>query len=389
MTGPSYTPAEMLATLVAFDTVSARSNLELIAFVADYLDQHGVASILVHNEDKTKADLFATVGPKEPNGVALSGHSDVVPVAGQEWVSDPFTLLRRDGRFFGRGTSDMKGFIAAVLSAVPAFVRAKPRRPIHIVLSYDEEVGCLGIRPLLAKLGRELPKPAIAIIGEPTDMRIVTAHKGVYGFETMVGGVAAHSSAPDLGVNAIAFGADIIAQLGATASKWRQDGPRDDRFDPPFTSLNIGLIEGGNALNIIPAHCAIRWEFRPIPAADPNRLRDEIELHFAESILPRLRAEHPDTTLTTRSLAAVPGMNSPDDAPAARLVSRLTGANRSYAVSYAAEAGLFQREDISTVICGPGSIAQAHQPDEWLSEEQLALCTAFLQRLAEWAADPD
>ncbi len=324
----------------------------------------------------------------EPNGVALSGHSDVVPVAGQEWTSDPFTMVQRDGRMFGRGTSDMKGFIAAVLSAVPAFVRAKPKQPIHIVLSYDEEVGCLGIRPLLAKLGRDLPKPAIAVIGEPTEMRTVTAHKGVYGFETVVRGVAAHSSAPDLGVNAIAYGAAIVAHLCATASRWRQEGLRDARFDPPFTSFNIGLIDGGNALNIIPANCTIRWEFRPIPAADPDGPRDEIERYITEAVLPRLRAENPDTTITTRPLAAVPGMHAPDDAPAVRLVSRLTGANRSYAVSYAAEAGLFEQEDISTVICGPGNIAQAHQPDEWLSEEQLALCADFLQRLAEWAADP-
>ena len=389
MTGPTYTPAEMLAKLVAFDTVSSKSNLELITFVADYLDRHGVASTLVHNDQKTKADLFATIGPREPNGVALSGHSDVVPVGGQEWTSEPFTLVQRDGRMFGRGTSDMKGFIAAVLSAVPVFTEAKPRRPIHIVLSYDEEVGCLGIRPLLAKLGRELPKPAIAIIGEPTEMKTVTVHKGIYGFETTVHGVAAHSSAPGHGVNAIAYGADIVAHLGATAGKWRRDGLLDDRFDPPFTSLNIGLIDGGNALNIIPAHCTIRWEIRPIPAADPDRLRDEIEHHISASILPRLRAENPDTRITTRPLAAVPGLDTPEDAPAVRLASRLTGANRNYAVSYAAEAGLFQQKDISAVICGPGNIAQAHQPDEWLSEEQLALCAAFLQRLAEWAADPD
>ncbi len=389
MAGPTYTPTEMLAKLVAFDTVSEKSNLALIAFVADYLRAHGLESILLHDDGKQKANLFVTIGPARPNGVVLSGHSDVVPVTGQTWTSDPFRLDRRDGRMYGRGTADMKGFIAAVLAAVPKLIRANPRRPIHIVLSYDEEVGCLGIRPLLAKLGQMLPKPAIAIIGEPTEMKTVTAHKGVYGFETTVCGVAAHSSAPDRGVNAIAYGAEIVAHLHATAARWRGSGLRDDRFDPPFTSANIGLIEGGNALNIIPAHCSIRWEFRPIPSDNPDTLRADIEEHLAASVLTRMRAENLAADITTRPLAAVPGLETPDDAPAVRLLSRLTGANRNYAVSFAAEAGLYNEQEISTVICGPGNIAQAHQPDEWLSDAQLAQCSTFLDRLAEWGANPD
>ena len=385
----TYTPTEMLAELVAFDTVSAKSNLALIGFVADYLNLHGVDSTLIHNDEKTKADLFATIGPLEAGGIALSGHTDVVPVTGQDWSDDPFELVRRDGKMFGRGTADMKGFIAAVLAAVPHFVSARLRRPIHIVLSYDEEVGCLGIRPLLAKIGRVLPKPAIAIVGEPTDMKTVTAHKGIYGFETIVRGVAAHSSAPDLGANAIAYGAAAVVHINEMAERWRHEGQRDDRFDPPYTSVNTGLMDGGNALNIIPAHCAIRWEFRPVPAADPDALCREIEQYIDKELLPRFRAEHSATDITTRRLSAVPGMDTPDDAPAVQLVSRLTGANRTYAVSYAAEAGLFQRADISTVICGPGSIVQAHQPDEWLADSQLALCAAFLGRLADWAANPN
>ncbi len=389
MAGPIYTPTEMLAKLVSFDTVSAKSNLALIQFVGDYLQAHGIESTLVHNEDQTKANLFATVGPGDADGIVLSGHSDVVPVDGQTWSTDPFVVTRRDGRLYGRGTTDMKGFVAVVLAAVPTFIRARVKRPIHIVVSYDEEVGCLGIRPLLAKLGRSLPQPAIAIIGEPTEMRPVSANKGVFGFETTVTGVAAHSSAPELGVNAIVYGAQIVGYLHEMAQKWRSEGPQDDRFDPPFTSSNIGLIDGGNALNIIPEHCTVRWEFRPIPAADPAAMQAEVERHIAEKILPNMQGGPGDPAIVTSAKASVPGLSTPEDAPAVRLVSRLTGANRSYAVSYGAEAGLFSEREISTVICGPGSIAQAHQPDEWLAEEQLALCASFIDRLAAWAANPD
>ena len=389
MSGPTYSPTEMLARLIAFDTVSAKSNLALIDFVVDYLAAHGIESTLIHNEDRSKADLFATIGPNEANGVVLSGHSDVVPVTGQAWSDDPFEMVQRDGRFYGRGTTDMKGFIAVVLAAVPTLKKQRPIRPIHIVLSYDEEVGCLGIRPLLAKLGKSLPKPAIAIVGEPTEMRPVSANKGVFGFETTVTGVAAHSSAPELGVNAIVHGAAVVAYLNEMATKWRTEGPQDDRFHPPFTSSNIGLIDGGNALNIIPAHCTIRWEFRPIPAADAAAMQGEVERHFAEVILPGMRAVHPEPDIVTRVSAAVPGLETPEDSPAVRLVSRLTGANRSYAVSYGAEAGLYSQQEISTVICGPGNIAQAHQPDEWLAKEQLAQCAAFVDKLAAWAANPD
>ncbi len=386
MAAPALSSSEMLARLVAFDTVSAKSNLALIDFVADYLAQHGVASTIVHDETKTKADLFATLGPDAPHGVVLSGHTDVVPVEGQNWRSDPFVLADRDGRFYGRGTADMKGFIAVTLAAVPAFLKVALRRPIHLVLSYDEEVGCLGIRPLLAKLGRELPKPAIAIVGEPTEMKTVTAHKGVYGFETNLRGVAAHSSAPHAGVSAIAYGADLVAHIRAAADKWRREGVRDDRFTPPWTTVNIGQIDGGTALNIIPEHCRVRWEFRPIPAADVAALENDIAQYVAGTALPRMRAENATAEVTTRSLAAVPGLQPEENSAAEALVSRLTGANRSYAVAFAAEAGLYQQTGISTVICGPGNIAQAHQPDEWIDAAQLRQCETFLERLADWAA---
>ena len=389
MTAAIYSPEALLDKLIAFDTTSAKSNLALIAFVRDYLAGHGVASRLVHDETGTKANLVATLGPQRAGGVALCGHTDVVPVTGQSWDTEPFTLASRgrDGtRLYGRGTADMKSFIAVVLALVPDFLAARLTTPIHIVLSYDEEVGCFGMRRLLSHLGEALPRPEIAIIGEPTEMRVVTAHKGVAVFETEVTGVAAHSSAPAAGVNAVAYGAEIIGFIFQLGGALRAAAEPDSGFDPPWTTVNVAPVEGGTAINIIPAQCRFLWEFRTLPSADADALRARVDDFVAAEILPRMRAENPAAGVATRELCTVPSLRPEPGSAAETLAARLTGANSTHSVAFAAEAGMLQQSEISTVICGPGNIAQAHQPNEWIARSQIDACAAFMTRLVDWAA---
>lgn len=381
------TPANMLARLVAFDTVSAKSNLELIDFVADWLDSYGVASTRIFNAEGSKANLFATIGPEGDGGVALSGHTDVVPVTGQDWTSDPFAM-RADaatGRLYGRGTTDMKGFIACVLCHVPAFREAALKVPLHIALSYDEEVGCRGVGGMIAGFGGGLPTPAIAIVGEPTSMQIVNAHKGIRGFHVTLRGVAAHSSAPHLGVNTIAYAAEIIRHIGSVADEIRAAADPGCGFQPPFTTFNIGRIQGGEALNIIPEHCSFVWEFRPLPDVDADAIEARVLSFIETEIEPRMQAENPLAGVRIEFLSRVPPMAAMSDSPAERLVRRLTGANEAITVAYTAEASQFQAAGVPAVLCGPGSIDQAHQPDEWIAAEQLDACSAFLDRLTTWA----
>jgi acetylornithine deacetylase len=375
----------ILERLVGFDTVSAKSNLALIEWVADYLDGCGIVSALTRNTDRSKANLFATIGPDDRGGVILSGHTDVVPVARQVWDSDPFRLAARDGRFYGRGTADMKGFIALALAMVPEAVSRPLATPLHLALSFDEEIGCLGVPELIAALPQGVARPRLAIIGEPSGMRVANAHKGIEFLRTRVTGREAHSSAPERGVNAIAAAAEIIGEIGRIAAECRAAAPSDSRFDPPYTSFNIGRIAGGTAVNIIARDCAFEWEFRPIPGEDAANLRRRVEDFVERDLLPRMRAAYPEAGATTEIAASVPPLVPDPASPAEALARALTGANETTTIAFATEAGLFQTAGIPAVICGPGSIAVAHQPNEYVTPEQLAAGGDFLNRLLAWA----
>ena len=377
------TAHELLGRLVAFDTVSAKSNLQLIDFVTDYLGQYGVSCTRDGSDDGEKANLFATVGPPGDGGVALSGHTDVVPVEGQVWRTDPFVLTRDDDRLHGRGSCDMKGFIAVALALVPEMRARGPRRPIHFAFSYDEELGCIGVPSLLKRLGHDLPRPELAIVGEPTQMQVVTRHKGVYAFETVFTGVPAHSSKPQLGVNAIMYAGELIGHLSQLSTSLRASSDRDDAFDPPFTTVNIGAIEGGTAINIIAKQCRIVWEFRPLPGIDAAAIEQGVRKTIEYDILPRMRAKRPDANVVSTRLCIVPALES--ETAATEFALQLAGHNHTEAVPFGSEAGLFQLAGVPAVLCGPGSIAQAHQPDEYVTIAQLDACARFLNRLVEWA----
>jgi acetylornithine deacetylase len=383
--GPHFSAREMLARLVAFDTTSAKSNLALIDFVRDYLGAHGVESRLVFDDHRDKANLYASLGPGGPGGVVLSGHTDVVPVAGQPWSSDPFALRESDGRLYGRGTCDMKGFIALALCLVPEMQAKGLKRPIHIALSYDEELGCLGAPRLLADIRANLPLPEIAIVGEPTRLKLGNRHKGCYGFDLAITGRDGHSSATQRGVNAIGHAAEAIGYLGDLAERFRREGPFDPGFDPPYTTVNVGEIAGGTAVNIIARACKVAWEFRPIPAVNPKTVIAEVERYLSQDLLPRMRARAPEAAAVLSESCVVPPLVPRPGSPAEALARRLTGANDTIGLAFGTEAGQFQEIGIDAIVCGPGSIEQAHQPDEFIELSQFAEGEAFLRRLIDWA----
>jgi acetylornithine deacetylase len=372
---------DLLRTLVGFDTTSAKSNLALIAFVEDYLKDHGIAATHVPSPDGAKADLFATIGPKGHGGIGLSGHSDCVPVEGQRWTSDPFTLTLRDGKLYGRGSCDMKGFIACVLASVPAFKARNLKEPIHIIVSYDEEVGCTGVRPLIARLGKDLPRPRAIIVGEPTGMAVIDAHKGIDAYRTRVTGREAHSSIPELGVNAIATAAALIGELERIG-----DGiaarDRDERFEPPYSTVFVGTIEGGTAHNIVPKNCEFQWQVRSLPQAPRDEVPSDLAAFAETKLLPQMRLVTKEAAIYTTNEGSVPAFVAAAESGAVELALALTGAGRTQAVSYATEAGLFEQAGVPTVICGPGNIAQMHTADEYVAVAQLEACLAFLDGLA-------
>ncbi len=377
---------EMLERLVGFDTTSRNSNLELIAFVETYLSAHGVSCRLIANEDDTKANLFATIGPADrAGGIVLSGHTDVLPVDGQDWTSDPFAVVEREGRLVGRGTSDMKGFIASALAHVPEFLARGPQIPVHLALSYDEEVGCLGVRPMIDAVIRTLPKPQVVIVGEPSSMKVVNAHKGIQSYVTKVTGLEFHSSQTHQGVSAIQYAAELITFLMKLADEMRERGDATGRFRPPYTTISVGTIKGGSAVNIIPRSCTFGWECRPLPDLDPEEIITRFTAFAEREVLPRMRAVYPQAGIETSVRARSPGLAPEEGSPAETLVMKLAQCNSAEAVSYNTEAGLFQLADIPTVVCGPGSIDQAHKPDEFIELSQLAECDRFMMRLAEFA----
>ncbi len=377
----TYSTTEMLAHLVAFDTTTRNSNVPLIAFIEDYLKRHAVSHVRVdYAEGKT--NLYATIGPDVAGGIVLSGHTDVVPVDGQVWTSDPFTLTQRDGQLFGRGTADMKGFIACCLSLLPKLKSLPLKTPIHFAFSCDEEVGCKGVRPLIAHMKQHLKKPRAVFVGEPTMMKVVNGHKSAVTFNTEVMGHEAHSSLTHQGVNAIMVAGEVIAEINVLRKDLIASGDPSGRFDPPYSTIHVGTITGGTAKNIIPRNCNFQWETRLLPSADPTFVPKRME-----SLRLRLESEmkviSQDVGIATTAINEVPGLAPEINSIAEQLALQATGGNATHAVSYCTEAGLFQQIGLSAVICGPGDIAQAHKPDEFVSLEQLKLCENYILRLAE------
>ncbi len=373
----------MIERLVAFDTTSRNSNLDLIHYVRDYLKGLGVESHLTFDDDERKANLYATLGRTDIGGIALSGHTDVVPVDGQDWSSDPWTMTERDDRLYGRGTCDMKGFIAVALVFAPRFLENDLELPIHLCLSYDEEVGCLGVPRLLAFLAEQPVKPRACIIGEPTDMKVMVGHKGTLSHTCHVRGHECHSSLAPQGVNAIEAAAKVIVKLSEMAARKAAEGPFDEDYDVPHATVHTGVIEGGTALNIVPADCRFKFEFRYLASDDPWALLAEVQDYAHKELEPAMQAIDPATGFSWEKLSFYPGLDLAPDEEVVTLAKQLTGANTTGKVAFGTEGGLFHESGIPAVICGPGSIAQAHKPDEFVSLEQVALCERFMTRLLD------
>lgn len=370
----------MIERLIAFDTTSRNSNLELIEFIQGYLKDLGVESELVYNQDQSKANLYATLGPGDRGGIALSGHTDVVPVDGQKWGSDPFTVVKRDEQLYGRGASDMKSFIAVCLALAPEFLNGPIRIPLHFAFSYDEEIGCIGVRGLIDRLSSREVKPKACIIGEPTMMKVVRAHKGKLSYRCQVTGLESHSGMAHLGVNAVEAAGEIIAYLKSMARRFRDNGPYDPELSPPYTTVHTGVVRGGAQLNIVPKWCEFEFEFRHLAQDDPVALLKEVQ-DFAATLLPEMHAVSVSAGFHWERLSHIPGLDTSEDTEVVQLAKSLTGANATAKVSFGTEAGLFEQGGMPAVVCGPGSIEQAHKPDEFIALDQVAQCEQFLLRL--------
>jgi len=386
---PSAATLAWLERLVAHDTTSRNSNLALIEEVQAYLEDRGVACRLTRDETGTKANLDATIGPADRPGVALSGHTDVVPVDGQPWSRDPFALHAADGAYYGRGTCDMKGFLAVCLAHVPAFQAAGLHTPVHLCLSYDEEVGCLGVRTLLADFDRRAVTPAAVIVGEPTAMRVINGHKGNLSMHARVRGRSCHSALAPQGVNALEYAARIVTYLSDMHRRKQAEGPFDTAFEVPHTTIHCGTFESGTAQNIVPDEARFTFEVRALPAEDPATLVDAVTRHVREEIEPAMRAVAPEAAVELEQRAHFAGLDTDPNAAIVRLAQALTGGNASSKVSFGTEAGLFAQHGIPAVVCGPGDIAQAHKADEYVTADQLARCEAFMVRLTEALSDRD
>lgn len=379
---------QWLEQLVALDTTSRNSNLELITLVRDRLQFQGLTPWFAHNGERTKANLFVTLpathgaqtGSTE-GGIVLSGHTDVVPVDGQEWESDPFVLTERDGLLYGRGSCDMKGFIAASLALVPEFLSMPRSKPLHLALSYDEEVGCAGAPGMLAELAQRGIRPDSCVVGEPTNMQVVTAHKGINVFSCRVHGKSAHSSLTPQGCNAIEYAARLICAIRGFADAYRANGPYDTLFDVPFSSMTANQIRGGIAMNTIPDLCEFTYEFRNLPGMSPLRMQEQITQYVKEQLLPAMQAEYAGARIDIDVIATSPALETAEQEAITALVRALTQDNEKRKVAYATEAGLFQRIGIPTIVCGPGDIVQAHKPNEFVAVTQLQRCEDFLRKL--------
>ncbi|WP_164757952.1 acetylornithine deacetylase [Mesorhizobium sp. M7D.F.Ca.US.004.01.2.1] len=379
-------PQALLSRLVGFRSVSDRSNLDIADFIETHLAGLGATCIRFPSCDGQKTNLLATIGPLMPGGVVLSGHMDVVPVAGQNWTSDPFALTEHEGALFGRGTTDMKGFVAACLSVARLAAAASLQRPLHFAFSYDEEVGCVGAGPMIDYIADHLPTPACVIVGEPTGMVPVNAHKGAYDWRTVVTGLAAHSSMPRLGAHAIYAGARLITLVESIHDRLVAMPDPGSPFETPHPTLSVGIARGGSAGNIIPAEFSFEWEARTTSPGQAEAIIESFTVQAESKVLPRLQATHPLASIVSTSLFKVPPLVPEARGAAEHLALQLTGAARADAVSFCTEGGLFQQAGLSTVICGPGYVAQAHQPNEYVSLQQLASCQAFLVRLIDHLA---
>jgi len=378
---PQPQSIELIKKLVAFDTTSRNSNLALIDFVRDHLESSGIETILIPDETGKKANLYGTIGPDDKPGIALSGHTDVVPIDGQDWSSDPWDLIERDGRIYGRGACDMKGFLGCVLAAVPQFRRTRLKTPIHLLFSFDEEVGCLGVRRAL-KVLQDLPvRPKGCIIGEPTMMQVAIAHKGKKSMRAHVHGKECHSSLAPKGVNAVEYAAEAVAYLRRMGRRFAAEGPFDPDYDVPHTTVHTGVIHGGTALNIVPKDCQFVFEFRHLPVQDPEALYAEFKRFVETELQPEMKKIAPETGFGFEQISAFPGLDTAEDAEITTLAKGLALANGTTKIAFGTEGGLIQEAAIPTVVCGPGSIEQAHKPDEYCDLGQIAQCDAFLERL--------
>ncbi|MFC5500485.1 acetylornithine deacetylase [Caenimonas terrae] len=372
---------ELAQTLVRMNTVSANSNLALIHFIRDELKRLGVSARLTYNADKTKANLFATLGEGKPSGVILSGHTDTVPWDGQDWSVDPLGAEVRDGKLFGRGSADMKSFIALALAHAPLFLESKAPFAIHFAFSYDEEVGCFGVKGLIADMRDAGVSPLACIVGEPTSMVPAIAHKGVYRYRCCVRGKEAHSSLTPQSVNAIEVAARMVVKVRDMADGFQRDEPRYEGFDVPFSTASVGQFHGGIADNVVPRDAEFRYEFRDLPTADVGAMQAEV-VGYARSLEPMMKKVAPETGIEFETICEIPSFLGSAADQVTRMAQRLSGEQGTTLVAFGTEAGIFRKSGIPTVVCGPGSILQAHQPDEYVSLEQLSRCQAFLRGLA-------
>jgi acetylornithine deacetylase len=374
----------LLGKLIAFDTTSRLSNLELIHFVRDYLAQHSVDCVLMEDSSRTKATLFASIGPRDRPGFLLAGHTDVVPVDGQKWTTDPFQLHRRDGRLYGRGTADMKGFIASVLAAVPRFLRQPLHTPVHLAFTYDEELGCIGLRQLLDDSGGLPVQATMGIVGEPTSMRLVVAHKGKVAIRVEVRGQAGHSSNPAAGVNAVEYAAELISFIRRLNEQKQLRGPFDPQYEVPHTTLHVGTVHGGTVLNIVPDECVFDFEIRYLPEDPDEPILDHIRTFAAHELEPWMKKVNPACGFVFHERFAYPGLSLAPDAKVVAFVQSLLDSNAPPGkIAFGTEAGLYQQRcGIPAIVCGPGNIANAHQADEYVDAGQLAACDLLLDRLA-------
>jgi acetylornithine deacetylase len=382
----TMSPAEILAALVGFDTTSHKSNLDLIAWVEAYLAQLGVPAERIYDASGQKANLWATIGPADRSGYILSGHTDVVPVEGQDWSSDPFTLTARDGRLYGRGSCDMKGFLACCLAQVPAMLAARLAKPLHLAFSYDEEVGCLGVRGLIAQLAAAPVRPEACFVGEPTSMQVVVAHKAKRSFDVEITGRSCHSSLAPEGVNAVDYAAMLALEIRRMGEAFVAEGPSDPLFTVPVSTAHTGVLQGGTALNIVPDRAFLVFEFRMLPAASLDVPEAQIRAYARDVLEPAMRRVAPEAGIAIHARSDFPGLDTATDAPVVQLARRLARRNDHGKVAYGTEAGLFAAIDIPTVVIGPGDIAQAHRPDEFVEVAELERCTAFLDRLIAHAS---
>jgi acetylornithine deacetylase len=376
---------ELLGRLTGFNTVSSRSNLEMIEFIKSYLAALGVESVVLPDETGKKASLVATIGPADKAGYVLSGHTDVVPVDGQDWSRDPFTMWRDGGRLYGRGVSDMKGYLACVLACAPAMVKEPLAAPIHLAFSYDEEVGCFGVHGIIEHTKKTLPPQQAVFVGEPTEMGVVGSHKGSAGLLTTVVGEACHSSRPTQGVNAIFHAMDLIAELRGYANELRSAPDDDSPFELPYTTVSVGVIHGGTARNAVPGDCAFQWDIRATKAGVVNRLIDRFRAFADAKVVPVMREGFREASVTTAIAYDVPPFVPTVASQAETLAKRFADRNEVSTANYGSEAGIFQAAGMPTIICGPGRDTEAHITDEWIAVEQLERCVGFIDRLIDHA----